>query len=244
VKPGASSPPSAEATLVVRSSWVVGAGVGAAEVRLAVQCPRRPGLAPLDECLRCSDCAGLRTDPENHESHVVCLEASPPAPAPRPSPFPPPTEPSQTPISAIMTRDVLCVSADLPVAELIGVLVQRGISGVPVVDAERRPVGVVSKTDLLRLVHSPQPQDPTADPPTLRVRDVMMPVAFCLPANESIAKAAALMAFESVHRIPIVGTRGEIVGLVSPLDVLRWVASTSGFVVGDRARPPGRPDLG
>jgi CBS domain-containing protein len=40
------------------------------------------------------------------------------------------------------------------------------------------------------------------------------------------------MAFERVHRLPVVGVAGEIVGVISSLDVLRWFANEHGYVVG------------
>jgi CBS domain-containing protein len=59
----------------------------------------------------------------------------------------------------------------------------------------------------------------------------MTPVTFVLPENASIAQAAALMAYEGVHRIPVVSCSGDIVGLVSSLDVLRWLGQASGYLV-------------
>src|SRR5262249_50102003 len=63
------------------------------------------------------------------------------------------------------------------------------------------------------------------------VGDIMVPLAFALPESASIAQAAALMAYEGVHRVPVVSTSREVVGLISSLDVLRWLAQRSGFLV-------------
>ena len=103
-------------------------------------------------------------------------------------------------------------------------------------DDEGRPIGVVSKTDLLRARQARDRGTDGAgeddDLSSVPVEDIMMPIAFCLPESESIARAAALMAFEGVHRVPVVGTRGQVVGLVSPLDILGWLARNHGWVVG------------
>src|SRR4029079_18434500 len=56
----------------------------------------------------------------------------------------------RTPVSAIMTTDVICVQPDVSIESVTRLLLERGISGVPVVDADGVPVGLVSKTDLLR----------------------------------------------------------------------------------------------
>jgi CBS-domain-containing membrane protein len=86
---------------------------------------------------------------------------------------------------------------------------------------------MVSKTDLLHRKREP-------DGDETRVRDIMMSTAFCLSESESIAKAAGLMAFEGVHRVPVVGQRGMVTGVVSPLDVMRWLARQHGYAISNR----------
>ncbi len=127
-----------------------------------------------------------------------------------------------------MTRHVICVTADLGAEALGALFLERGISGAPVVDDEGRPLGVVSKTNLIRLSYGD-----LAAPSTPTVGDIMMPIAFCLPVNETIAKAAALMACEHVHRLPVVSAAGRVVGIVSTIDVLAWLARSHGYVLGD-----------
>jgi predicted transcriptional regulator len=132
----------------------------------------------------------------------------------------------RTPISNVMERNVVSVPPDLDLPALSALLLAQGISGAPVVDPEGRPLGVVSKTDLVRALNAgPHPD------PRLTVRDVMMPLSFSLTESSSIARAAALMTFEGVHRILIVNMSGAIVGVLSALDILRWVARKTGYVV-------------
>jgi CBS domain-containing protein len=49
----------------------------------------------------------------------------------------------------IMTTDVLTVGRDTPVRQIAALLLERRISGVPVVDANCRVVGMVSEADLM-----------------------------------------------------------------------------------------------
>jgi predicted transcriptional regulator len=132
-----------------------------------------------------------------------------------------------TPVSEIMAKDVVAVRPELRVEDLEELLLARGISGAPVIDDAGKPIGIVSKTDLLR------PRS-AGDGEGVRVRDIMMSTAFCLSEGESIAKAAGLMAFEGVHRVPVVGQRGMVTGVVSPLDVMRWLARQHGYAIGNR----------
>jgi CBS domain-containing protein len=155
-----------------------------------------------------------------------------------------------TPIAEIMTRSVASVTPDLGVDALVSLFLERNISGAPVVDEKGRVIGIVSKTDLLRERFLRGDSEESA-PPTLKrqgidvplrgmhvetpndvtVRDVMTPLAFTLPESASIARASALMALESVHRVPVVSPAGAVVGILSALDVLRWLARHEGYVL-------------
>ena len=52
----------------------------------------------------------------------------------------------------VMTTNVITVSPDTSVQEVAKILSERSISGVPVVDAQNRLVGIVSEGDLLHRV--------------------------------------------------------------------------------------------
>lgn len=149
-----------------------------------------------------------------------------------------------TAVSAIMTRDVRCVSPDTTVEALETLLLERGLSGAPVVDGGGRLIGMVSKTDLVRRTHEAGdteerhvPVEPgfhvEREPPT--VREIMTPLCVCLPPYASVARAAALMAFEGVHRLPVVDAN-RVVGIVTPIDVLRWVGRAAAGTLADRSR--------
>lgn len=117
-----------------------------------------------------------------------------------------------------MTANVVCVRAGLSVDALSALFLERGVSGAPVVDDHGHPIGIVSKTDLVQQYHDASP------PPHATAGDIMMPLVFSLPPEATITRAAALMACEGVHRVPIVSADGQIVGLLSALDIVRWVA--------------------
>ena len=191
-----------------------------------VYCPRREGAVAVEECLNCADGAGVMTDGD--ASYFYCRHASaaevPTGPAVRRRRRP--SVADQTPLAAIMSDDVVCVRPDLAVQALATLFVDRGITGAPVVDATGRPIGVVSKSDLVR---------EGTERVGATVADIMMPIAFTLPENASMSHAAALMAYEGVHRVPVVTSDGTVVGIVSTMDVVRWVAQQDGYVL-PRAR--------
>jgi CBS domain-containing protein len=125
---------------------------------------------------------------------------------------------------SIMTRTPFCIREDVGVSAIADLLLERGFGAVPVVDADGRALGVVSKTDLLRHQHAGLPGDATAT-------DIMMPMVFAVDQTTSLGDAAALMAGEGVHRLPVVDASGRVVGILSSLDLVRWLGQLAGYAL-------------
>lgn len=72
----------------------------------------------------------------------------------------------------------------------------------------------------------------------------MVCISFMLAETVSLSRAAALMAYEQVHRLPVVSTERRVVGVISALDVAGWLARNDGYVVPSPAvAPPPRFDF-
>ena len=109
---------------------------------------------------------------------------------------------------------------------VLRVLVEHRISGAPVVDAAGRPVGMVSITDLLREQYDEleDAEDELPLHPARRAEEIMTPSVFSIREDASVGDAAREMAKRHVHRVPVVTREGVVVGMVSALDVVRWMA--------------------
>jgi CBS domain-containing protein len=161
---------------------------------------------------------------------------------------------TDTPIADIMSREVVCARVDMSVEALAHLLLTHNISGVPVVDEEGRPKGVVSKTDVMRFFTEEELScHETVEELCLRtengyeleleegfhfeplprgtVGEIMMHFAFTLPPHTSISQAAALMAYEGIHRVVVVDPAGRVTGLVTTLDLARWLSQETGDAV-------------
>ncbi|HYZ88665.1 MAG TPA: CBS domain-containing protein, partial [Myxococcales bacterium] len=91
--------------------------------------------------------------------------------------------------------------------------------------------GMISKTDLIRRASAAggehaDGEDLGGDIPPLEglVGGFMTPSVASLGERASVLEAAAIMADRHVHRLPVVGRDGRIVGMVSSLDVLAWIS--------------------
>lgn len=130
-----------------------------------------------------------------------------------------PTLADRIPVSEIMTRDVVCARPELGVAALTQLMLEHHIGCIPIVDERGRPRGIVTKLDLVE-----------RDAPGIIAADVMMPLAITLDHRATIAHAAAMMAAEDFHHVMIVDAEGSLCGIVSTMDICRWLARNDGFL--------------
>jgi IMP dehydrogenase len=102
------------------------------------------------------------------------------------------------------------VSPDLPIAHLQSLLEKRRFSGFPVVDAEGRLVGMVTRRDLWYV-----------DNPEGRVRDVMTPREKLITGKPgySLEDARAILSRHRIEKLPLVDEQGRLAGLMTAADV-------------------------
>jgi CBS domain-containing protein len=149
-----------------------------------------------------------------------------------------------SPVRALLTaKDVMSsppitIPAEASIREVATILDENEISGAPVVDDQERPIGVVSRTDLLRLLIEGGPgRRPdrnfleliAADSPSGLSVDVeemgtagefMSPEPVTVSLNAPLAEIARKMADERVHRVIVVDDVRRVAGVVTTLDVL------------------------
>jgi CBS domain-containing membrane protein len=118
--------------------------------------------------------------------------------------------PSRGPrIADVMHHDVPCVLADASL-ETIAAAIDKGYPCVPVVDGDSRLIGMVSSSDLTGR--------------TGVARDVMEPTVHALDAGASVGVAVRLMSSAGLLELPVVDGEGRVVGMVTILDAILWLA--------------------
>lgn len=136
----------------------------------------------------------------------------------------------------IMSVGVATVSPDTPIHEVARLLLDRHISGVPVVDADGRIVGIVSEGDLMFRAETgterrrswwqsliTSPQEAAADyvkAHGLHAADVMTRDLVSVDEDTPLAEIAARFAERKIKRVPVLRD-GRLVGIVSRADLLR-----------------------
>jgi CBS domain-containing protein len=135
-------------------------------------------------------------------------------------------------VESVMTKQVVTARLDTPFKELVGLMAEHRVSGLPVVDRNGRLVGVVSEADTLA---KQEYQGGTATRPWFagRVRrarwrksagltaaDLMTTTAVTIGETATVSAAARLLAQKKVRRLCVVGEDGKLTGIVSRRDVI------------------------
>lgn len=152
-----------------------------------------------------------------------------------------PDLPPAVSVGEVMTRDVVAVHPETPMHEVVADLVERRFRAVPVIDAERRVVGIITNGDLVRRGGLPVRLEllQTFDTPALHdqlarltaphreAREIMTSPAVTVRPDLDVRHAAEIMLRRKLKRLPVVDADGRLVGIVSRVDLLRTVATAA-----------------
>jgi CBS domain-containing protein len=132
--------------------------------------------------------------------------------------------------AALMHNNPISIRATETIAEALELFITKGISAVPVIDETGKPVGVLSRSDILvqqaaDTCHAAgaKPHRPSQEPDETpaRAQDVMTPTVFSVLPETPIEKVVADMLTLGVHRLFVVDSQGVLIGVISACDVLR-----------------------
>ena len=126
-------------------------------------------------------------------------------------------------VSDLMRAEVCTVHPDDTLADVVEVLADAYIAGVPVVDRHGRILGVVSTTDVLEaqteeLIRGGTPWEDQI------VEDVMTRPALTISGDAEVREAAQRMLYKEVHRL-FVERDGVLAGVISQTDIVRAFAA-------------------
>jgi len=128
-------------------------------------------------------------------------------------------------VTDLMQTDLAVIPVDAPLSEALTTLVDAHVLALPVLDARREFVGVLSTSDLLEaLAEQSRGGETGAWLETSRVRDLMTPRPQIVAPSDEVKKAAQEMLYLGIHRVFVVD--GEaLVGVLSQSDVVQAYAN-------------------
>jgi CBS domain-containing protein len=152
-------------------------------------------------------------------------------------------------VGALMTTAVITFKPTDTIQHVVETLRTQRISGAPVIDEQRRVIGIISEADIMKLTASvPFPViDPLNPFPVFsittylrevkripeeitalfegEVKDAMTRKPVTISPDASIAEAARLMHKNDFNRLPVANADGKLVGLIARDDIIRVFAT-------------------
>jgi CBS domain-containing protein len=136
-------------------------------------------------------------------------------------------------VKDVMTKDVVTVRPWTPLKEVARLMVERRVSGLPVVDEDGSVIGVVSEGDIL-VKERGQIGERSLFDHLLEVdgtegvkhdaqdaANAMTTPAVTIRPDRAVSEAAALMLDRCVNRLPVVDRHGALLGIVTRADLVR-----------------------
>ena len=121
-------------------------------------------------------------------------------------------------VKDVMTEEVASCGLSDSLEAAVGLMRDRGCGSVPIVDANRRVVGLVTDRDALMcsLRHGKGLKE-------LRVEDAASRDVVACDVEDTLERVEMLMRVNHVRRLPVIGANRELVGLISLTDLARNV---------------------
>ncbi len=147
--------------------------------------------------------------------------------------------PPQIKVKDVMTPNPHKAHVDTPVNEILKTLLSYTFTGMPVIDDENRPVGVISQTDLIYRAKMPIRLSLMAKSDPENLEKVMKPLshitageimtspAVHIQEDELLTEAVNTMLKNNVKRLPVVNAWGKLTGILSRLDIFMTITRES-----------------
>ncbi len=146
----------------------------------------------------------------------------------------------------IMTKDVITVRPDEKVEKVAQILVENRISGIPVVDADNRVLGIVSEKDLMikasdlkvpfyltlfdSIIFLENPirfNNNLKKYTALEVKDAMTKKVMVVEEDAPISEVVEIMQKHEINRVPVI-RHGKLKGIITRNDILKSLVERDG----------------
>jgi CBS domain-containing protein len=143
----------------------------------------------------------------------------------------------------IMVKEVITVTSDQTVDQVIKILMEKNISGLPVVDEENHVIGIVTEGDLIYrskkleipryftildsyifLDNTNKMEEQIRKMVGYRVDDIMTRDVIVVDVDDTVEEVATIMTRKNVNRVPVT-ENGKLAGIISRRDIIRAYAA-------------------
>lgn len=142
----------------------------------------------------------------------------------------------------IMNRNVITVHQDMTVDEVVKILLDHRISGVPVLDETGKVIGIVSETDLIyreKNLHIPSfisilqgivflestkdLEQQVKKMAAYKVKDVMTKNVITVSEKADLNRVVDIIIDQKVNRVPVTDHEGKLLGIITRSDILKHI---------------------
>jgi CBS domain-containing protein len=123
-------------------------------------------------------------------------------------------------LESVMIKDVISVHADTPLSEVIHLLLEHNITGVPVVDDDNHLVGIVSEKDTLNSICVVNAMTSGKGFSGISASDVMSHEVTSFDIDDNLSDVIKCLNTQDFRRVPVLDD-GKVVGIISRKDLLR-----------------------
>jgi CBS domain-containing membrane protein len=143
-------------------------------------------------------------------------------------------------VKEVMTRLVITARIEFSLEDIAGLMAANHISGLPVVNEEGKPLGIISERDFLEVMVGKKSaglmeiigqclkgKNCLMAPVHKRsAKDIMTTPAISVGGDDSVGDVSNLFVSRGINRAPVVDEQGKMIGIVSRGDLMR--ASVTG----------------
>jgi CBS domain-containing protein len=140
-------------------------------------------------------------------------------------------------VSEFMRKKVLTVSLNTPIEDIWSLIFKKGIHALPVVDGKSKLLGIISEEDLLSKVYPEYSEimneinnfdlnSVEGEVKKLKrftAKEVMSTTVFSTAPDVSIFLALSRMLMLQVRQLPVVNSRGIVIGMISKGDLFDYI---------------------
>ncbi|MBF0119541.1 MAG: DUF190 domain-containing protein [Desulfobacterales bacterium] len=140
-------------------------------------------------------------------------------------------------VKDIMTFQPKVVQTDTPVSEVVNILLSSTFTGVPVVDKNNKPLGVISQGDLIYRAGMPVRLGILAEAGTENLnevlsklsaknaKDIMSKPPVSIHEDKQLTEAVNIMLTKGLKRLPVINDQGKLTGILSRMDIFHTISS-------------------
>ena len=137
--------------------------------------------------------------------------------------------------SDIMTRDVVTAAREMPLREVAKKMAEKSVSGVPVIEADKRVAGIISEKDFLSRMGAKDTKTfmgivaeclkakgcVAVSIRDQNAEDIMTSPAITVSIDTTVMEIAHIFTEKKINRVPVTNKEGHLVGIISRADVVR-----------------------